>query len=317
MEYDELKKLRHNAATDPLTVLINRRILEEYLNREVNRTSRYGSLFALLSIDLRTFKSVNDTFGHAAGDEILRSVARAILETIRGSDISCRIGGDEFAILLPQADRGSAEALAQRIARRFKQFADTIAPNTAVAIDYGIAIFPEDGRDIATLFAAADKTLYAHKHWEHSQLGIHAVPANKTEGKTEQPAAEVDPGSRPGPPSLISSPSVTSVSREEILSPGRALSGRRDERIRLEGSLALGIVLVGENSRTVRVLDLSRSGVCLLIDHADLPANFPARLQVPLAPGGELTLHRVYSLPLTEGKRRVGCSFTPIPVVPV
>ena len=94
LEYEELEKLRHNAATDSLTGLKNRRMFEEYLVREINRSSRYGTSFALLLLDLRGFKSVNDTYGHATGDEILRSVARASLETIRGSDISCRIGGD-------------------------------------------------------------------------------------------------------------------------------------------------------------------------------------------------------------------------------
>ena len=69
---------------------------------------------------------------------------------------------------------------------------------------------------------------------------------------------------------------------------------------------------VGGKTSTVKVLDLSRGGVCLLVDQTDLPESFPARLQVPMAPGGELTLHRVYSLALPEGKRRVGCSFTPI-----
>src|SRR5208282_822912 len=107
MEYEELQRLRHNAATDPLTGLNNRRIFEEHLRREINRSSRYGTTFALISIDLRRFKSVNDTYGHAAGDEILRSVARACLETIRASDITCRTGGDEFEILLPRAERPS------------------------------------------------------------------------------------------------------------------------------------------------------------------------------------------------------------------
>ncbi len=93
MEYDELKKLRHNAATDSLTGLNNRRMFEEYLVQEIDRSTRYGSAFALLSFDLRSFKSVNDIYGHAAGDEILRCLARASIENLRGSDIPCRVGG--------------------------------------------------------------------------------------------------------------------------------------------------------------------------------------------------------------------------------
>ena len=128
LEYEELKKLRYNAATDSLTGLNNRRMFEEYLDQEIDRSTRYGYPFVLLSFDLRNFKSVNDAYGHAAGDEILRSVARASLETLRGSDIPCRIGGDEFAIILPQADRPGSEILAERIARKFEEYARPFAP---------------------------------------------------------------------------------------------------------------------------------------------------------------------------------------------
>lgn len=315
MEYKELRKLRHNAATDPLTGLNNRRIFEDYLHREINRASRYGSSFALLSLDLRKFKSVNDTYGHAVGDEILRSVARASLETIRGSDISCRTGGDEFAILIPQTERSSAEVMAERIARKFEEYANSIAPNAPVAIDYGIAIFPEDGHEAVSLFASADKALYASKDRAHSQSAGHLPPSQETTPQIDEPPPEVKTTADSGdePRAQVASPSVSPTDAEaETQATERGPSGRKDERIRLEGTPALGVVRVGGKSSTVRVLDMSNGGVCLLVDQVDLPESFPARLQVPLAPGGELTLHRVYSLPLPEGKRRVGCSFTPI-----
>jgi diguanylate cyclase (GGDEF)-like protein len=315
MEYEELRRLRHNAATDPLTGLNNRRIFEEYLRREINRAGRYGSSFALLSIDLRRFKSVNDTYGHAAGDEILRSVARASLETIRASDITCRIGGDEFAILLPRAERFNAEVLAERIAKKFEEYAGAIAPKSSVGIDYGIAIFPQDGQDSASLFAAADKTLYTRKQRAHklAAKGIHSRAALTL--PFAEPTAEVETvaGSGEEHPSPLSSPPASpSTTEGEVLAADRGLRARKDERIRLEGIPALGLVWVGDKSWTARVLDLSRGGVCLLVDRTDLPESSPARLQVPLAPGGELALHRVYSLLLPEGRRRVGCSFTPI-----
>ena len=163
LEYEELEKLRHSAATDPLTGLKNRRMFEESLAREISRSTRYGTSFGLLLLDLRRFKLANDTYGHATGDEILRSVARASVETVRGSDISCRIGGDEFAILLSQAERSSAEALAERIVRKFESYARPLAPNTPVGIDYGIAIFPEDGEGATKLFQTADRKLYESK----------------------------------------------------------------------------------------------------------------------------------------------------------
>ena len=162
LEYEELKKLRHKAATDPLTGLNNSRMFEEYLGKEINRSSRKKASFALLLLDLRRFKIVNDTCGHATGDESLRSAARASVETLRGSDIACRIGGDEFAILLPQAERSSAEALAERIAGKFETYAKPLAPNTPVGMDYGIAIFPKDGEGAISLFQFADKDLYGN-----------------------------------------------------------------------------------------------------------------------------------------------------------
>lgn len=345
MEYDELRKLQHTAATDSLTGLNNRRIFDEYLHREISRASRYGSLFALLSLDLRKFKSVNDTYGHAIGDEILRGVARAILEVTRGSDISCRTGGDEFAILLPQAERSNAEVLAERIARKFEEYANSIAPNTAVGIDYGVAIFPEDGTDAATLFIAADKVLYASKLKAHNHLATQPHPFEETTSHTHEPLPEVVPaagsrhlvsqppsfeeatapteeplpevvpvaGFRDEPQAVIAAPSVSPMEAEaETVSGPRIPSARKDERIPLEGTRTLGVVRVGGKTNTVRVMDLSRGGVCLLVDQTDLPESFPARLHFPLVPGAELTLRRVYSLPLPEGKWRVGCSFTPM-----
>jgi diguanylate cyclase (GGDEF)-like protein len=314
VEYEVLKRLRHNAATDPLTGLNNRRIFEEHLRREINRASRYGSSFALLSIDLRRFKSVNDSFGHVAGDEILRSVGRASLETIRASDIACRVGGDEFAILLPRAQRASAEMLGERIARRFEEYAQAIAPTTTVGVDFGVAIYPDDGEDSISLFAAADKTLYTRKQRAHKLMakGSHpraGVILSFSDSRLEAEGGLGTVGYVPEPASPIWE--RVSVTEAEILASKRSPGGRKNERFRLEGVPALGLVRAGDKSWTARVLDLSRGGVGLLVEESDLPDSMPASLQVPLAPGGELTLHRVYSLPLAEGKRRVGCSFMP------
>ncbi len=307
MEYGELRKLRYNAGTDSLTGLNNRRIFEEELNREINRGTRHGSIFSLLSLDLRRFKSVNDTYGHATGDEILRSVARACLEVLRASDMTSRTGGDEFAILLPEAERPSAETLAERIARKFQDYANAIAPHTAVAMDYGIAIFPEDGHDAATMFASADKALYKNKQRAYSQAAGHrSGPAEAAAGGREgahEPTSLVDPAGQPPAPAAPLEP-ISIIPRP----PG----ARKDERISLEGTPALGVVRVGGKSSTVRVMNISSGGVCLMVDQMELPETFSARLQVPMAPHGELILHRVYSLPLSEGKRRVGCSFTPL-----
>ncbi len=312
MEYGELRKLRYNAGTDSLTGLNNRRIFEEQLNREINRGSRHGSIFSLLSLDLRKFKSVNDTYGHAMGDEVLRGVARACAEVLRASDTTSRTGGDEFAILLPEAERASAQALAERIARKFQAYARDIAPDTSVAIDYGIAIFPEDGHDAATLFASADKALYANKQRAHRRA---AVPKQVSDPDPREAAIEAAPSVESAHPIPPPTPTPTPAPLEIPAPPpsaDRANYGRKDERVSLEGTPALGVVRVGGKSSTVRVMNISNGGVCLMVDQLELPEIFSARLQVPMAPRGELTLHRVYTLPLSEGKRRVGCSFTPL-----
>jgi diguanylate cyclase (GGDEF)-like protein len=317
LEYEELKKLRHDATTDPLTGLNNRRMFEEYLGQEIDRCTRYGSSFALLLLDLHEFKWANDNYGHATGDEILRSVARASTGTIRGSDIPFRTGGDEFAILLPQAGRSGAEALAERIARTFEEYARPLAPSAPIGADYGIAIFPEDGHDAASLFASADKNLYACKQKAYDQAGRRMPSPLATAPRVEEVTLPTkgDASPRGVPPHVIIPSPLVGPTRvgEEGRGSDTSSSGRRCERIRLEGTPALGIVRLGVKSRTVRVLDMSPGGVCLLADQDDLPENFPVRLQLPLLPENELTLHRVYSLLLPGGKRRVGCSFTRIP----
>jgi diguanylate cyclase (GGDEF)-like protein len=315
LEYEELEKLRHNAATDPLTGLKNRRMFEEYLGREINRCSRYGTSFAMLLLDLRRFKIVNDTYGHATGDEILRSVARASVETIRSSDISCRIGGDEFAILLPQAERSSAEASAERIAGKFEAYAKSLAPDTPVGIDYGIAIFPEDGEGATELFQTADKNLYESKQRASRLLEEPVVTARgsapEVEGLVREVDAATESGDRGDPASSVWVPDLGLAAKE--IQPSKHVHDRRKhERIAVEGARRLGVVRLREKSKVVKVLDLSFGGICLLMDDYEVPDSFPARMQVPFLPDVELTLHRVYCRQLPDGKKRVGCSFTPI-----
>jgi diguanylate cyclase (GGDEF)-like protein len=314
LEYEEFEKLRHNAATDSLTGLKNRRMFEEHLGREINRSSRYRTSFALLLLDLRRFKIANDTYGHATGDEILRSVARASDETIRASDISCRIGGDEFAILLPEAEKASAEALAERIAGKFETYAKPLAPNTPVGIDYGIAIFPQDGEDAAHLFQSADKNLYECKQRAArlQEEPVVAAPAfaSEVEGLVGEVEAATDSGDRRSPAHSVSPPGV-GLAGERIRPSDHVHDRRKYERIPLQGARGLGVVRLGEKTKIVRVVDLSFGGVCLLTDDYDLPDSFPARLPVPFLPAAELTLHRIYCRQLPNGKKRVGCSFTP------
>ena len=316
LEYEELEKLRHNAATDSLTGLKNRRMFEEYLVREINRSGRYGTSFALLLLDLRRFKLANDTYGHATGDEILRSVARASVETIRGSDISCRIGGDEFAILLPQGERASAEALAERIARKFEAYARPLAPSTPVGIDYGIAIFPQDGEEATKLYQTADKNLYESKQKSMNAPEEPVVPASSSELEAEGAVgeAEISTGARGGgPPAGSEWAPQEERPAEEVQPSEHAQDRRRYERVPVEGGRRLGLIRLPDRSKFVKVLDLSFGGVCLMTDDYEVPGSFLARIQATFLPDAECILHRIHSSPVLEGKKRVGCSFTPPP----
>jgi diguanylate cyclase (GGDEF)-like protein len=145
-------ELRHAAATDPLTGLLNRRAFEEHVERELARTRRSDEAFSLLLIDVDRFKDLNDRFGHAAGDDALTTLAGRLAGAVRGADIVARIGGDEFAVLLPGTGADGA-----------RETADRLAAGTGVPISIGAATYGLDGRTADDLGRAADSALYANK----------------------------------------------------------------------------------------------------------------------------------------------------------
>ncbi|MEW6263534.1 MAG: diguanylate cyclase [Thermodesulfobacteriota bacterium] len=120
----------NRAAHDPLTGLFNRLAFEEHLNREFERHLRYNSELALIMIDLDHFKSVNDRYGHKAGDDVLVRVARIIRENVRATDIAVRLGGEEFAVIMPDTDQAKARSLARRIEKRLRQEAIRIGEDS-------------------------------------------------------------------------------------------------------------------------------------------------------------------------------------------
>ena len=128
LEYGEFRKLQVNAVTDPLTGLYNRRLFAESFEKELNRARRYGLPLSILILDLRRFKDVNDKYGHPRGDDVLRAVAGTLQKTMRTSDSAFRIGGDEFALLLPQTDAPQALALSRRIGSVFAESLDPLHP---------------------------------------------------------------------------------------------------------------------------------------------------------------------------------------------
>jgi diguanylate cyclase (GGDEF)-like protein/PAS domain S-box-containing protein len=160
----ELERIASLASRDPLTGLFNRRRLEEELASHLAASRRYGTTGALLVLDLDHFKPINDTFGHQAGDLILRAVGDVLRTSTREADIPARLGGDEFVVLLPHADAGGAEVCAAKLLERIGSLAPEYQNDKIhVGVSIGLALFPEHGQTPDDLFAAADRALYRAK----------------------------------------------------------------------------------------------------------------------------------------------------------
>jgi diguanylate cyclase (GGDEF)-like protein len=156
----EFREARQLADVDPLTGLHNRRYFEETLERECARAHRYERGIALLPLDVDDFKQTNDTLGHLGGDAVLGAVAECLLGAARQTDVACRIGGDEFAVILPEAGARDAEQLCGRI--QLAVDSDTSGPAERIHLSAGIAALrPED--DPVALFQRADDALYEAK----------------------------------------------------------------------------------------------------------------------------------------------------------
>ncbi len=160
------KEIEYYASRDPLTGLYNQRIFWDLMNYETGRADRHGSPSSLLIIDCDNFKVINDTYGHAAGDRVLVGLARIIGESCRTGDIICRYGGDEFAVIVSEADVNSAHALGDRIhsAVREARFEIPDAPYPAtLSVSIGIASYPHHAKHARDLFVVADHMMYRAK----------------------------------------------------------------------------------------------------------------------------------------------------------
>jgi len=160
-----LSELREQAVTDPLTGLYNRRYLWEFLRREWIRAKRKGDTLAVVMIDLDHFKRVNDAHGHEAGDFVLTAVAALLRNRIRSSDIVCRYGGEEFALVLPEASLENVRLRAEDIRLAIKELDlnHQGVPLGRITASLGIALFPDHVNDPDSLMQAADTALYDAK----------------------------------------------------------------------------------------------------------------------------------------------------------
>src|SRR6202521_6042461 len=198
IEYDELKKLQLNAVTDPLTGLYNRRLFSEAFEKELNRARRYGSPLGLVILDLHRFKEVNDQHGHPRGDDVLRAAATTLKKALRTSDSAFRIGGDEFALLLPQTDSPQALALCRRVETVFAEMLQPLQLAVTVGMDHGVAIFPQDSDQADQLIRIADERLYQLKHANHHKTG-NSSTRNETPSATAESASPAPERTAPAP----------------------------------------------------------------------------------------------------------------------
>jgi len=158
---DQLVKIAH---TDPLTGLANRRHLFERLESEFSRAQRYRRPFCLLYIDMDGFKAINDEFGHLFGDEILRGSARAMQAVLRATDLLARIGGDEFAVLLPETDLVGSEHVANKLRKSLTAYGNQLSPSLpSLTLSIGVGQIGDDDDAIEDILSRADKAQYLAK----------------------------------------------------------------------------------------------------------------------------------------------------------
>src|SRR5918912_2654169 len=153
-----LDTCEEEAFTDHLTGLANRRRFERQLEREVSRTQRYGRPFCLLLLDIDNFKQVNDTYGHEAGDEVIRRLALTLQAGTRGIDLAARIGGEEFAVILPETDFEGGLDVAERLRLAVREV--NIPLVGQVTASFGVAEFPQSAQTKRDIYSQADAALY-------------------------------------------------------------------------------------------------------------------------------------------------------------
>ncbi len=247
IEYDELKKLQINAASDPLTGLYNRRFFDEYFEKELKRSARYSHHLALVVFDLHRFKEVNDRYGHQQGDVLLQMAAAALQKSMRTSDYAFRIGGDEFALLLPQSDTEQATALSRRLRATYRSTIEPLQIGASLALDFGLAVYPEDGQEKDILIRVADERLYQFKNVSRAADVAKTVPtvsippvAGAVPGDAVRKAADspVQDADREGP-------------RIRDASPPRT-DRRRWDRVSLSGTHAYALIGEGGGPHSPR-----------------------------------------------------------------
>jgi diguanylate cyclase (GGDEF)-like protein len=175
--------LRKLACTESLTGLANRREFEATLRAEISRTSRTGRPFVVMLVDVDRLKVINDRLGHRAGDRAILRVANTLRHTCRVTDTAARVGGDEFAVILPESDI----AMAMQFLSRINALLASHTRSGAVTITAGIARHPQDGATAGAVLEAADRALYAEK-WRRPRVPTPASIPRLAPGAARQVA---------------------------------------------------------------------------------------------------------------------------------
>ena len=172
--------LRAQSIKDPLTGLYNRRYLEETLEREIRRATRSSQSLGILMLDLDHFKKFNDTYGHDAGDAVLKETASFLTRSIRAEDIVCRHGGEEFVVILPTADLQVSQMRAERIRSKLRELVVLHQGHSlgAITVSIGVASAPHHGSDPKALLQAADAALYCAKREGRDRVAVADLAVN-------------------------------------------------------------------------------------------------------------------------------------------
>jgi len=186
--FADLARLTRQAQTDGLTNLANRRTLDERLDDEVEHARRLGTHVGFVIADIDDFKSINDSYGHQTGDEVLRRVAQAFADAVRELDLPGRYGGEEIALVLPGTNLTGARALAEKIRKNLEELSVTTAEGTPLKVtaSFGAACFPAQP-SVEALVAAADAALYDAK-----RTGKNRVVTATAKRKSRAKAAAAD-----------------------------------------------------------------------------------------------------------------------------
>ena len=223
VDHAMLQLTQRLAAVDEVTGLFNRRFLETYLTKELNRARRYDQVFSVLFLDLDDFKRINDSHGHAVGDRVLAGLGRQITDLLRQEDFAARYGGEEFTIVLPQTTTDGAAAFGERLRTSVNNM--DLVPNVRVSFSAGVATYPRHGLSVEEILRQADAALYDAKLSGKDRIVVSSAEKRaSTRHLANFPAVAYAGNAEIGPLRLCDvSEDGYSLESDDLLKPGQML----------------------------------------------------------------------------------------------